>query len=47
MAGEIHTLHEFFYHTEAVIYALAVTIVVGFFFFYRALTNSEGNESGS
>ena len=42
MHGEIHTLHDFFLSTEAVIYALAVCIVLGFAWFYYVLTGEEG-----
>ncbi|MFC1520987.1 hypothetical protein ACFL6Y_01120 [Elusimicrobiota bacterium] len=41
--SSIHTLQEFLLHTEAVMYVVAVMILIGFIWFYGALTSNEEN----
>ncbi|MFC1679083.1 sulfate respiration complex protein HmcD [Elusimicrobiota bacterium] len=37
----MHTLHEFFLRTEGIIYLLLAAVVLGFTWFFHALTRGE------
>ncbi|MFH1723742.1 MAG: hypothetical protein ABII00_03860 [Elusimicrobiota bacterium] len=43
----MHTLHDFFWLTEAVMYVLILAMLAGFVWFYYALTGGEEKENGS
>ena len=40
----IHTLHDYMLHTESITYILIVGALIGITFFYRFLTDRDGDE---